>query len=79
MIDDGFETLLVVDHVSKSSRKRLFEKAASSPTSPTPATQNQVGRPSLVIQIPSNVSTATAFVTANGFSDMSSEEKALGK
>ena len=79
MSDDGFEALLVVDQISKSSRKRPFEEAAPSPTSPTPATQNQIGRPSLVTQFPSIVSTVTAFVTANGFSAHERRRESIGK
>ena len=80
MSDDGFEALLVVDQISKSSHKGPSEKAAPCLITPTPVTHNRTGRPSLVTQFPSIVSTATAFVKANGFSaHMSGEEKALGK
>ena len=79
MNDDGFEALLVVDQISKSSHKGPFEKAAPSPISPTPVTHNRMGRPSLVTQFPSIVSTATAFVKANGFSAHERRRESTGK
>ena len=78
MGDDVFEALLVMDQISKSSP---FEKTAPSPTStsPTPAIHNRTGRPSLVTQFPSIVSTATAFVKANGFSAHERRRESTGK
>ena len=78
MTGDGFEALLLVDQVPKSSHKKPSEKETTF-LSTASGTHSQIGRPSLVSQFPSIVSTAASFVKANGFSAHERRRESIGK
>eukprot|EP00731_Ephydatia_muelleri_P006878 Em0003g1126a len=78
MTGDGFEALLLVDQVPKSSHKKPSEKETTFCLLLV-GTHSQIGRPSLVSQFPSIVSTAASFVKANGFSAHERRRESIGK
>ena len=75
---DGFEALVLVDQVPKSSHKKPSEKETIF-FSTASGTHSQIGRPSLLSQFPSIVSTAASFVKANGFSAHEQRRESIGK
>ena len=78
MTCDGFDALLLVDQVPKSSHKKPSEKKTTF-LSTASGTHSQIGRPSLVSQFPPIVSTAASFVKANGFSAHERRRESIGK
>lgn len=78
MTGDDFEALLLVDQVPLSSHKKPSEKETTF-SSTASGTHSRIGKPSLVSQFPSIVSTAASFVKANGFSAHERHRESIGK